>query len=93
MQKPKHSCGGLARERMHVSDHSWIVTDVFGLQRVNELEEFFGDMGQGYTVGLAFRSRRGCGQKVGLPKEGVHKGCTQKSRKRMLWQSMKGQAR
>lgn len=35
----------------------------------------------------------GCGQKVGLPKEGVHKGCTQKSRKRMLWQSMKGQAR
>ena len=52
---------------MHVSDHSWIVTDVFGLQRVNELEEFFGDMGQGYTVGLAFRSRRGCGQKVGLP--------------------------
>lgn len=34
-----------------------------------------------------------CGQKVGLPKEGVHKGCTQKSRKRMLWQSMKGQAR
>ena len=57
MQKTKHSCGGLARERMHVSDHSWIVTDVFGLQRVNELEEFFGDMGQGYTVGLAFRSR------------------------------------
>ena len=56
MQKTKHSCGGLARERMHVSDHSWIVTDVFGLQRVNELEEFFGDMGQGYTVGLAFRS-------------------------------------
>ena len=38
-------------------------------------------------------ARRGCGQKVGLQKEGVHKGCTQKSRKRMLWQSMKGQAR
>ena len=44
-------------------------------------------------IQIALFERRGCGQKVGLPKEGVHKGCTQKSRKRMLWQSMKRQAR
>ena len=51
------------------------------------------EISENYQIDTEIRQGGRCGQKVGLQKEGVHKGCTQKSRKRMLWQSMKGQAR